>query len=73
MCDSLEFALGGAGLEDVGDGDGRVAVGEVGIVTTAGHGYPEAVPGHPGHRDVVHLPSSVPAADLKAARANAMD
>ena len=45
---SLKFSLGGPRLEDVRDGDGGVAVGEVGIVPSPRHGDSEPVAGNPG-------------------------
>ena len=51
-----EFAFSGAALQNVGDGDGCVAVGEVRIVSAAGDGDAEAVAGDTAQRYVVQLP-----------------
>ena len=51
-----ELALCRTALQDIRDGDGGVAVGEVGVVAAPGHGDPEPVAGHSAQRHVVQLP-----------------
>ncbi len=51
-----KFALGRAALQHIRDGDGGVAVGEVGVVPTPGHGDAEPVARHPAQGHVVQLP-----------------
>lgn len=51
-----ESTLRRPGLEHVGDGDGGIPVGKVGVVPSSRHRDAEPVPGNPRQRHMVELP-----------------
>ena len=62
--DLQKFSFGRSGFENVRDGDGRVSVGEVGVVPTAGDRDAEAVARNSLKNNIVVLPD-YPLATLK--------
>ena len=62
--DLQKFSFGRSGFEDVRDGDGRVSVGEVGVVPAAGDRDAEAVARNSLKNNIVVLPD-YPLATLK--------
>ena len=70
--DLQKFSFGRSGFENVRDGDGRVAVGEVGVVPTAGDRDAEAVARNSLKNNIVVLPD-YPLATLKEKKCNRLD